>query len=80
MSTNTSTTTLYIDPPFSNHLRKLDNRVEQVELYGAKEAKKMNLSDVISDDGILRSFSKVPSTIKSEKVVENGGVDPTTVS
>ena len=78
MSTNTSTTTLYIDPPFSNHLRKLDNRVEQVELYGAKEAKKMNLSDVISDDGILQSFSKVPSPIKSEKVVENGGVDPNT--
>ena len=36
MSTNNSTTTLYIDPPFSPHLRKLDNRVEQVELYGGE--------------------------------------------
>ena len=76
MSTNSSTTTLYIDPPFSSHLRKLDNRVEQVELYGAKEAKKMPLSEVISDKAILERFSKNRSPSKSENVEKNGGVDP----
>ena len=50
--------------------------MEQVELYGAKEAKKMPLSEVISDEAILERFSKVRSPSKSENVEKNGGVDP----
>ena len=76
MSIKPSTTTLYIDPHFLTNPRKLDNRVEQVVLYGAKEAKTMLLSDVISDKAVLERFAVSKIEGNSERIVKKGEVDP----
>jgi hypothetical protein len=73
MPTNTSISTLYTHTNTPIHFRKLDNRVEQVRLYGAKDAKKMTLNEVISNERILKRLAVIQKRRNEEEVVKKEG-------
>ena len=78
MSKTISISTVYIDPPqFTANPRKLDIRVDDVALYGAKDVrptkkskrKPIRLEDVVEDLALIKKFKKLEVEVET-KIIE----------
>jgi len=79
MSKNTSISTVYMDPPqFTTNPCKLDIRVDDVALYGAKDVrptkkskrKPIRLADVVEDLAVIKKFTKLEGVRLKQKLLQ----------
>jgi len=83
MSKNTSISTVYMDPPqFTTNPCKLDIRVDDVALYGAKDVrptkkskrKPIRLADVVEDLAVIKKFTKLEGEVETKIIAEESEV------
>ena len=83
MSKTPSISTVYIDPPqFTSNPRKLDIRVDDVALYGAKQVRPtkkskrrpIRLTDVVEDLAVIKKFKKLEGEVETKIIEEESTV------